>query len=115
MKNKIAIIANGTINDSKFHLELLKDSDIIICADGGANSAKELGIIPNYVIGDLDSKTSLDKEEIVEREGETNLLYTSPGMVYNYEKNENERNILNINLPVAIFDAYFRLFCHHAT
>ncbi|MBU4502119.1 MAG: hypothetical protein KKA79_05980 [Nanoarchaeota archaeon] len=41
------------------------------------------------LIGDLDSKTPLDKEEIiVEREGEINLLYTSPGMVYTYEKNE---------------------------
>jgi thiamine pyrophosphokinase len=27
----------------------------IICADGGANSARRLGIIPDYIIGDLDS------------------------------------------------------------
>jgi len=55
VKNKIAIIANGTIKDYDFHKKLLKDFDIIICADGGANSAKELDIIPDYIIGDFDS------------------------------------------------------------
>ena len=54
MKNKIAIIANGTIKDYDFHKKMLKDSDIIICADGGANKAEELQIIPDYIIGDLD-------------------------------------------------------------
>lgn len=55
MKNKIAIIANGTINDILFHKKLLENVDIIICADGGANNAKKMNIIPNYIIGDLDS------------------------------------------------------------
>ena len=55
MKNKIIIIANGTINDEDFHKDLIKDSDVIICADGGANNAKNMGIIPDYIIGDLDS------------------------------------------------------------
>jgi thiamine pyrophosphokinase len=55
MKNKIAIIANGTIKNYNFHKKILKDFDIIICADGGANIAKELDITPNYIIGDFDS------------------------------------------------------------
>lgn len=55
MKNKIAIIANGYIKNPKFHKDLLKDADIIICADGGANNAKKIGVTPNYIIGDLDS------------------------------------------------------------
>ena len=55
MKNKIAIIANGSMNNKKLHKELLKDFDIFICADGGANNVKELGIIPDYIVGDLDS------------------------------------------------------------
>jgi thiamine pyrophosphokinase len=32
-----------------------RDYSTIICADGGANSAGKLGIIPDYIIGDLDS------------------------------------------------------------
>lgn len=60
MKNKIAIIANGTIINYDFHKEILHDFNIIICADGGANIAKELDIIPDYIIGDMDSiKTSV--------------------------------------------------------
>lgn len=58
MKNKIAIIANGTIDDINFHKNLLKDVDIIICADGGAYNAKKMGIVPDYIIGDLDSASS---------------------------------------------------------
>ena len=60
MKNKIAIIANGKIKNNKFHKEILQNYNIIICADGGANIAKKLDIIPNFIIGDLDSiKTSV--------------------------------------------------------
>ena len=55
MKNKIAIIANGTIKNKEFHRKSLKDFDIFICADGGANIAKEIQIIPDYIVGDLDS------------------------------------------------------------
>jgi len=71
MKNKIAIFANGYVKNLKFHKDLLKDADIIICADGGANNAKKIGVIPNYIIGDLDSasKSSIeffkDKSKII--------------------------------------------------
>jgi len=58
MKNKIAIIGNGTINDIIFHKNLLQNINVIICADGGANNAKKIGIIPDYIIGDLDSTSS---------------------------------------------------------
>ena len=58
MGKKIAIIGNGTINNKKFHLRILKEYDIIICADGGATNAKKMNIIPDYIIGDLDSTTN---------------------------------------------------------
>jgi thiamine pyrophosphokinase len=58
MKKKIVIIGNGTINDINFHKNLLKNIDIIICADGGATNAKKMNIIPDYIIGDLDSTSS---------------------------------------------------------
>ncbi len=58
MKNKIVIIAKGTINNINFHKNLLKDVDIIICADGGVNNAKKIGVTPDFIIGDLDSADS---------------------------------------------------------
>ena len=45
LKNKIVIIGNGTINDIIFHKKLLENVDLIICADGGANNAKQMDII----------------------------------------------------------------------
>lgn len=53
---KCIIIANGkspTKNVVEYFFK--KGFNTIICADGGANSAKKLGIIPDYIIGDLDS------------------------------------------------------------
>jgi len=66
MKNKIAIIANGTINDADFHKDLLKKVDVIICADGGANIAHDLNIVPDFIIGDLDSVKSTVLQYFIE-------------------------------------------------
>ena len=40
---KIAIIANGTIKSNKFHKDILKGTDAIIAADGGADHCIRLG------------------------------------------------------------------------
>lgn len=55
------IFLNGLYPKDEQILELL-DNKILICADGGANVAKRLGLTPNYIIGDLDS-ISLDTLE----------------------------------------------------
>ena len=34
---------------------LLRKKPFIVCADGGANKARKLGIVPDLIIGDLDS------------------------------------------------------------
>lgn len=53
---KCIIIANGK-SPTKIVVDYFvnKGFSVIICADGGANSAKKFGIIPNFIIGDLDS------------------------------------------------------------
>ena len=54
-KNIVAIIADGEkVNDIGI---ILKDADIIIAADGGANLCRSQKIKPAYIIGDLDSIT----------------------------------------------------------
>lgn len=53
---KCIILANGfppNRNTVKFLQN--KGYTTLLCADGGANSAKTLDIIPEYIIGDLDS------------------------------------------------------------
>ena len=53
---KCIILANGK-PPKKSVIKYFQDKDYktIICADGGANSAYKLGLVPDYIIGDLDS------------------------------------------------------------
>jgi thiamine pyrophosphokinase len=49
------IIANGRIQDGDLHSSLITPMDLVICADGGVDNALTLGLVPDVVIGDLDS------------------------------------------------------------
>jgi thiamine pyrophosphokinase len=57
---RIIIFANGEIPRLENARFLLQADDYIICADGGARHALELGLTPNLVIGDMDS---IDKQQ----------------------------------------------------
>ena len=53
---KCIILANGQPPSKKvFNFFSRNDYNTLICADGGANTAAKLGLIPDYIIGDLDS------------------------------------------------------------
>lgn len=53
---KCIIIANGRIPSKKvINFFKKKGYSTLICADGGANSALKLGLVPDFIIGDLDS------------------------------------------------------------
>ncbi len=52
---KAILICNGDAPSNKFVKNLLKNYDIIACADGGANLAFKFKILPDFIIGDLDS------------------------------------------------------------
>jgi thiamine pyrophosphokinase len=58
INNKCIILANGK-HPAKSVLTFLekKDYSTLICADGGANAARKINVLPNYIIGDLDSVT----------------------------------------------------------
>lgn len=49
------ILANGEYGEIEAYRNIFKDGDVILCADGGANFAYEMGLMPAYIIGDLDS------------------------------------------------------------
>ena len=53
---KALILANG-LHPSKSVIQYLQKNGYktLICADGGANSAYKLGLVPDFIIGDLDS------------------------------------------------------------
>lgn len=52
---KCIIIANGDIRDDKFSEAVVAEGDYTICVDGGARHLERMGIVPDVVIGDLDS------------------------------------------------------------
>lgn len=55
---KCIIIGNGRPPSKSTVYYLIKIGyKTIICADGGANNARKLGLIPDFIIGDLDSIT----------------------------------------------------------
>ena len=50
------ILANGKApRKSVINFLKRKGYSALICADGGANSAKKIGVVPDYIIGDFDS------------------------------------------------------------
>lgn len=54
---KICIVLNGEIEDYEVTRDIIIKEcyDCIICADGGANHTYKMEIMPDYILGDLDS------------------------------------------------------------
>lgn len=54
---RVCIILNGEIKNYDYIKNIINKNnyDYIVCADGGANHSYNIGIIPDYIIGDLDS------------------------------------------------------------
>ena len=52
---RIVIFANGELPDFDAARALLQPGDYLIAADGGVNHLLKMGILPEIVIGDLDS------------------------------------------------------------
>jgi thiamine pyrophosphokinase len=51
------ILANGEPPSKKLLRQLIRNADFFVCADGGANIAATMNVIPDAIIGDLDSAT----------------------------------------------------------
>lgn len=61
---RVIVLANGEWDSEWGRSELTKEkTDILICADGGANLAIESGVLPDILVGDLDSITQENLEK----------------------------------------------------
>ncbi len=49
------ILLNGELRDSKPVRAAARRADVVICADGGVRHAAALRLIPDFVVGDMDS------------------------------------------------------------
>lgn len=55
---KTILFLNGDLPSVKTIKKYCKTGDFVICADGGANGIAKAGIVPNIILGDLDSITA---------------------------------------------------------
>jgi len=81
---KAILIAGGNVSD--YDKLYINENDYVICADSGYDRAKKLGIIPDVVIGDMDSvkSTEIKSEKIVYP---TRKDYTDSELIMEYAKN----------------------------
>ena len=52
---RIVIFANGELPNLDKARAIIQDNDYVICADGGTRHALALNIVPDLIIGDMDS------------------------------------------------------------
>lgn len=77
------IVANGVIDDPSLTYKRVTDlfsfagDCIVISADGGAENALKMNLVPDIVIGDMDSIKAADKEKIRVRSNKTRYISTS--------------------------------------
>ena len=62
------LFASGVIENSERAREAAESADLVIAADGGARHCLRLGVIPEVVVGDLDSLDDADRR-ILEASG----------------------------------------------
>jgi thiamine pyrophosphokinase len=61
---RIVIFANGDLPDMQRVRTLLRPDDFILCADGGTRHVLTLELLPQLVIGDLDSTDNNDLQQL---------------------------------------------------
>ncbi|MEE2658469.1 MAG: thiamine diphosphokinase [Candidatus Latescibacterota bacterium] len=57
------ILGNGEPPSRELFTELMATRPMLLCADGGANVARQYGYTPDWVVGDLDSITAESRGE----------------------------------------------------
>ncbi len=67
MKNAI-IFLHGNLSDTSSIRNFLSEDSLILCADGGAEHARKIGLVPDVVIGDFDSISQSDRVLLEEKE-----------------------------------------------
>jgi thiamine pyrophosphokinase len=57
MSKRMILLANGTPPTKQLLKRYREPDDFFVCADGGANAAAALSVVPHLILGDLDSVT----------------------------------------------------------
>ncbi|WP_432665162.1 thiamine diphosphokinase [Wukongibacter baidiensis] len=95
------IVSNGSIIDYSFYNNVISSDDFIICADGGAKHLIKMNIVPNVIIGDLDSIDEEHKKKFLEKKVEfqkfpTNKDATDTELALDFALSHNPSEIILI-------------------
>ena len=94
VKKNVSVILNGQMPTDDTIINQITNSDYIIAVDGSANKLFDLEIIPDVIIGDLDSLQNINNKniELVETpdQNKTDFRKTLEWCI--------EKNILNISI-----------------
>ena len=64
MSRSALILGNGEPPSQTLLEEFINADTLLLCADGGANTARRYGFQPDYIIGDLDSASAATKRDV---------------------------------------------------
>ena len=64
-KKNVSVILNGQMPTDDTIINQITNSDYIIAVDGSANKLFDLEIIPDVIIGDLDSLQNIKNETLI--------------------------------------------------
>lgn len=98
---RAVIICGGNVGE--YILDYVKDTDYVICADSGYDRARQYGIKPNIVIGDMDSVKSSYQDENV-RIFPAKKDFTDSELALKYAIDEGFCNILMFGMIGTRFD-----------
>ena len=93
-KKNVSVILNGQMPTDDTIIDQITNSDYIIAVDGSANKLFDLEIIPDVIIGDLDSLQNINNKNI-------ELVKTPDQNKTDFRKTLEwciEKNILNISI-----------------
>lgn len=66
-KQTVLILANGEYGDLNWYRSNQQPEPFVICADGGLYYAREIGILPDLIVGDMDSAREEDRTYFLDR------------------------------------------------
>ena len=58
MKSKtksVLLLLSGELREERVVRRLARQADLVVCADGGARHARTLAVVPDIIVGDMDS------------------------------------------------------------